>query len=143
VNWRACLSKAPRGGGRGAHRAVRGRRRVRHHARPDPAARAHRAEAIATSLVVVTITSLAGLAAHAAAAATVDYGVIAVFAGAALLASLTAGRLANRLPAAALRREFAGRDPGRRGRGGHRMYERCRSAGSLRRWPSQLSRTEA
>ena len=65
------------------------------------------AEAIATSLVVVTLTSLAGLAAHAAAAASVDYGVIAVFAGAALLASLTAGRLANRLPAAALRRGFA------------------------------------
>ncbi len=32
---------------------------------------------------------------------------IAVFAGAALLASLAAGRVANRLPAAALRRGFA------------------------------------
>ena len=65
------------------------------------------AEAIATSLVTVTITSLAGLAAHAAAAAAVDYAVIAVFAGTALLASLAAGRVANRLPAAALRRGFA------------------------------------
>ena len=65
------------------------------------------AEAIATSLVIVTITSLAGLSAHAADAASVDYGVIAVFAGAALLASLAAGRVANQLPAAALRRGFA------------------------------------
>ncbi|WP_298795894.1 sulfite exporter TauE/SafE family protein [uncultured Pseudonocardia sp.] len=66
------------------------------------------AEAIATSLAIVTLTSLSGLAAHAAAAAaSVDYGVIGVFAAAALLASLLAGRLANRLPAAALRRGFA------------------------------------
>ncbi len=65
------------------------------------------AEAIATSLVVVTITSLAGLAAHAAAAASVDYPLIAVFTGAALAASLAAGQVANRLPAAALRRGFA------------------------------------
>ncbi|MFC4946636.1 sulfite exporter TauE/SafE family protein [Pseudonocardia sp. GCM10023141] len=65
------------------------------------------AEAIATSLAIVTLTSLSGLAAHAAAAASVDYGVIVVFAAAALLASLAAGRVANRLPAAALRRGFA------------------------------------
>jgi uncharacterized membrane protein YfcA len=55
--------------------------------------------------VVITITSLAGLTAHAATASAVDYP--AVFAGVALLASLTAGRVANRLPAAALRRGFA------------------------------------
>ncbi|MDQ2788608.1 MAG: sulfite exporter TauE/SafE family protein [Actinomycetota bacterium] len=64
-------------------------------------------EAVATSLVVITGTSLAGLAAHAAAAAAVDYPVIAVFAGAALLASLAGGRVADRLPAATLRRVFA------------------------------------
>ncbi len=65
------------------------------------------AEAIATSLVVVTITSMAGLAAHADAASTVDYPVITTFAGTALLASLAAGRVASRLPADALRRGFA------------------------------------
>ncbi len=64
-------------------------------------------EAVATSLVVITITSLSGLVAHAAAASTVDYHVIVVFAGAALLTSLAAGHVANRLPAAALRRTFA------------------------------------
>jgi uncharacterized membrane protein YfcA len=65
------------------------------------------AEAIATSLAIVTLTSLSGLAAHAAAASSVDYGVIGVFAAAALLASLLAGRVSNRLPATALRRGFA------------------------------------
>lgn len=65
------------------------------------------AEAIATSLAIVTLTSLSGLAAHAAAAASVDYSVIGAFAAAALLASLFAGRVANRLPATALRRGFA------------------------------------
>jgi uncharacterized membrane protein YfcA len=64
-------------------------------------------EAIATSLVVITITSLAGLAAHLNAASTVNYPVIAAFAGAALLASLAAGRLGNRVSATALRRGFA------------------------------------
>jgi uncharacterized membrane protein YfcA len=64
-------------------------------------------EAVATSLVVTTVTSVAGLAAHASAASTMDYRVIAVFAGAALLASLAAGRVGNRLPAATLRRGFA------------------------------------
>lgn len=64
-------------------------------------------EAIATSLVVITITSLAGLAAHLNTASTVNYPVIAAFAGPALLASLAAGRLGNRLSATALRRGFA------------------------------------
>lgn len=65
------------------------------------------AEAVATSLVIVTLTSAAGLAAHAAAAASVDYPVIGVFAAAALLASLAAGRVSNRLPGDVLRRGFA------------------------------------
>lgn len=64
-------------------------------------------EAIATSLAIVTITSLAGLAAHADVASTVDYRLIAIFAGAAVAASLAAGRVANRLPGEALRRGFA------------------------------------
>ncbi|SDN04000.1 sulfite exporter TauE/SafE family protein [Allokutzneria albata] len=64
-------------------------------------------EAVATSLVVITITSLAGLAAHVASASAIDPGITAIFTGTALLASAVAGLLANRLPAATVRRAFA------------------------------------
>lgn len=63
--------------------------------------------AVATSLVIVLINSLAGLAAHATTAATVDHTLLAVFAGAALVVSASAGRLAPRLRAATVRRWFA------------------------------------
>ncbi|MCP2247307.1 sulfite exporter TauE/SafE family protein [Lentzea aerocolonigenes] len=65
------------------------------------------AEAVATSLVVITITALAGLTAHGLAGAHVDPGITAVFAGAALLAAVITGRLARRLPATTLHRAFA------------------------------------
>ncbi|MHA6799347.1 sulfite exporter TauE/SafE family protein [Bounagaea algeriensis] len=63
--------------------------------------------AVATSLVIVLINAVAGLAAHATAAAGLDYTVLLTFAGAALVTSGLAGRLAPRLPAATLRRGFA------------------------------------
>lgn len=63
--------------------------------------------AVATSLVVVLLNSIAGLGAHITATPSLDYPILAVFAGAALAASLLAGRLAPRLPAATLRRWFA------------------------------------
>lgn len=66
------------------------------------------AEAVATSLVVVTVNAAAGLAAHASTVSGLDYGTIAVFAGAAMAASLVAGRAARRIPAAPLRRLFGG-----------------------------------
>ncbi|MBB5998148.1 sulfite exporter TauE/SafE family protein [Streptomonospora salina] len=64
-------------------------------------------EAVSTSLVVVAVNAASGLAAHAGAAAGLDYGTIAVFATAAVAASLAAGRLAGRIPAVPLRRAFA------------------------------------
>lgn len=64
-------------------------------------------EAVATSLVIVAINAASGLAAHAGAAADLDYTVIAVFAAAAMAASLAAGRIANKIPAKPLRRGFA------------------------------------
>jgi hypothetical protein len=64
-------------------------------------------EAVATSLVVIVLTSLGGLAAHATAVPDLNYGIALVFAGAALLASLLAGRAGNRLPALTVRRVFA------------------------------------
>lgn len=66
------------------------------------------AEAVATSLVVVAVNAASGLAAHAGAAADLDHAVIAVFAAAAMAASLLAGRFARRVPAEPLRRWFAG-----------------------------------
>ncbi|WP_199434660.1 sulfite exporter TauE/SafE family protein [Qaidamihabitans albus] len=62
--------------------------------------------AVATSLVILVINSLAGLAAHAG-QVRLDLAVAGTFAVAALIASLLAGRFAGRLPAAALRRGFA------------------------------------
>ncbi|GAA4872234.1 sulfite exporter TauE/SafE family protein [Actinomycetospora straminea] len=66
--------------------------------------------AVATSLVIMVINSAAGLVPHLASgglAAGMDWPVIAVFALAAFVVSLPAGRLARRVPAAVLRRGFA------------------------------------
>ncbi|MFD3686533.1 sulfite exporter TauE/SafE family protein [Nocardiopsis sp. NPDC058631] len=65
-------------------------------------------EAVATSLAIVAVNAVSGLAAHAGAAADLDHAVIAVFAAAAVAASLLAGRLARLIPAKPLRRGFAG-----------------------------------
>ncbi|WP_017570578.1 sulfite exporter TauE/SafE family protein [Nocardiopsis halotolerans] len=65
------------------------------------------AEAVATSLVIVVINAASGLAAHAGAAAKLDPAAVAVFAAAAMTASLATGRLAKRVPARPLRRGFA------------------------------------
>jgi len=70
--------------------------------------------AVATSLVVIVINSVAGLVPYFTAGAAapgggtgLDWWVIGPFAAAAILASLPAGRLARRLPASILRRGFA------------------------------------
>ncbi|MET8846852.1 sulfite exporter TauE/SafE family protein [Amycolatopsis sp. NPDC004625] len=64
-------------------------------------------EAVATSLVVIVLTALGGLVAHAATMPELPYGVAVVFAGVAFLASLLAGKVGNRLPEAIVRRTFA------------------------------------
>ncbi|WP_406690755.1 sulfite exporter TauE/SafE family protein [Saccharopolyspora sp. ID03-671] len=64
-------------------------------------------EAVATSLVVVLINSIAGLAAHTGAADQVDYGVLLAFAGAAAGVSAVSARASSRLDPAAVRRGFA------------------------------------
>lgn len=63
--------------------------------------------AMGTSLVVLALNSLAGLAAHLG-RLQLDVTVAGVFLGAAALAALAAGRIAGRLPERALRRGFAG-----------------------------------
>ncbi|MEV7009398.1 sulfite exporter TauE/SafE family protein [Streptosporangium sp. NPDC051022] len=63
-------------------------------------------EAVATSLVVILINSIAGFAGHAG-GADLDYGITLTFAAGALLTSLVAGRFAGRLPADRVRRSFA------------------------------------
>lgn len=63
--------------------------------------------AIATSLVVLVLNSLAGLAAHLG-RLQLDPTVAGVFLGTAALAALAAGRIAGRVPVRALRRGFAG-----------------------------------
>ncbi|MBP2371759.1 sulfite exporter TauE/SafE family protein [Pseudonocardia parietis] len=64
--------------------------------------------AVATSLVVIVANSAAGLLPYlGASAAGMNWSVIIPFAGAAIVASLPAGRLARRLTAATLRRGFA------------------------------------
>lgn len=62
--------------------------------------------AIATSLVILALNSLAGLAAHLG-RLQLDLTVTGVFLGAAVLAALIAGRVAGRLPEHALRHGFA------------------------------------
>ena len=65
------------------------------------------AEAVSTSLVIITVTALAGLAAHGLTGAHLDPGITAIFSSTALLAAVVTGRLTSRLPAATLRRAFA------------------------------------
>ncbi|MFC7345037.1 sulfite exporter TauE/SafE family protein [Saccharopolyspora griseoalba] len=64
-------------------------------------------QAVATSLVIVLINSAAGLAAHAGAADNIDYRVLLLFAGAALVVSVVAARWAAKLDASTVRRWFA------------------------------------
>jgi uncharacterized membrane protein YfcA len=62
--------------------------------------------AVATSLVIIVINSAAGFAAHAG-DASIDYHITAAFTLAAVTGSLTAGRLATRMPTQRLQRAFA------------------------------------
>ncbi|EST25101.1 hypothetical protein N566_24630, partial [Streptomycetaceae bacterium MP113-05] len=64
-------------------------------------------QAVATSLAVVFLNSVAGLTAHAGAVGGIDYPVLVLFAASSLTVSLLAARLAPRLPAASVRRWFA------------------------------------
>lgn len=64
-------------------------------------------QAVATSLLVVLINSIAGLGAHASAASGLDYTVLLLFAGTSLIVSIVAARMAAKLPAATVRRWFA------------------------------------
>lgn len=64
-------------------------------------------QAAATSLVVVLINSVAGLVAHASAAHSIDYRVLAVFAGTSLVVSILAARASTRLNADTIRRWFS------------------------------------
>lgn len=66
--------------------------------------------AVATSLVIIVVNSVAGLLPYllaGRAAGAMNWPLIAAFTAAAILISLPAGRLAQRIPAAALRRGFA------------------------------------
>ncbi len=60
--------------------------------------------AVATSLVIITVNSVAGLIAHTNVA--LDWAIVGNFAGAAVLAALGAGALATRLPVRTVRRAF-------------------------------------
>lgn len=64
-------------------------------------------QAVATSLVVVLINSVAGFAAHAGTAGDIDYRILLLFAGAALVVSVVAARWSAKLDAATVRRWFA------------------------------------
>lgn len=64
-------------------------------------------QAVATSLVVVLINSVGGFAAHAGAASSIDYRVLLVFAGAALVFSTVAARWSTKLNSATVSRWFA------------------------------------
>lgn len=64
-------------------------------------------EAVATSLVVVLINAVAGFTAHWGAAAAIDYRVLLLFAGSALLVSIVAARFATRLNPATVRHAFS------------------------------------
>lgn len=64
-------------------------------------------EAVATSLIVVLINSVAGLVAHAGAAGGIDYGVLLLFAGTSLVVSIVAARVSTRLDSSTVRRWFS------------------------------------
>ncbi|RRO13961.1 sulfite exporter TauE/SafE family protein [Saccharopolyspora rhizosphaerae] len=64
-------------------------------------------QAVATSLVVVLINSVSGLVAHAGAADSIDFRVLLLFAGAALVVSVVAARWSAKLDSSTVRRWFA------------------------------------
>ncbi|GAA1253114.1 sulfite exporter TauE/SafE family protein [Prauserella halophila] len=64
-------------------------------------------EAVATSLAVVLINAVAGFAAHWGTAAEIDYRVLLLFAGGALVVSAVAARFSARLNPATVRRWFS------------------------------------
>ncbi|MBN0042783.1 sulfite exporter TauE/SafE family protein [Streptomyces actuosus] len=64
-------------------------------------------EAVGTSLLVITVNSLAALATRAGAADGVDWAVVAPFVGAAILGAWDGKRLATKLSGRALQRIFA------------------------------------
>lgn len=64
-------------------------------------------QAVATSLVVVLINAVAGLAAHAGAAENLDYQVLLLFAGTSLVVSVVAARVSTWLNSATVRRWFS------------------------------------
>ncbi len=64
-------------------------------------------QTVATSLVVVSINSVAGLVAHAGATASIDYRVLLVFAGVSLLVSIVAFRMSTRLNSSTVRCWFS------------------------------------
>jgi uncharacterized membrane protein YfcA len=63
-------------------------------------------KAVGTSLLVIALKSFAGYAGHAA-HVSVDFQLAALVSGAAVVGSFAGSRLANRIPADALRRGFA------------------------------------
>ncbi len=63
--------------------------------------------AVGTSLLVIAINSVTALVSRAGHDIAVDWTLIAVFTGAAIVGSLLGGRLASRVPAAVLTRAFA------------------------------------
>lgn len=63
--------------------------------------------AVGTSLVIVVINAVAGLVAHLPEAAKLNYPVVAVFTGAALVTAVGSALVARRLEAERLRRWFA------------------------------------
>lgn len=64
-------------------------------------------QAVATSLVVVLINSVAGLVAHAGAADSIDYTVLLLFAGTSLVVSIAGARMSTRLNSSTVRRWFS------------------------------------
>lgn len=63
--------------------------------------------AVATSLVIIALTGLAGLASHLAAGTSVDVGVTAALAGSTAVGALLGTQVGGRLPQRALGRAFA------------------------------------
>jgi uncharacterized membrane protein YfcA len=63
--------------------------------------------AVATSLVIIAVTGLAGLASHLAAGATLDVDLTLALAGSTAAGALAGALIGKRLPQAALGRAFA------------------------------------